>query len=188
MPYLFQSGVYHPGEYTLETSRSASGAMSALANLLLFGKNGLRALLGHVVSMAETLREQLEAHAATTVLNRGNFGPVTLFRVYPDGVDTFAMPELEQTRADHLEQLREYNRYNHELFDIIQSEAMRGQGVVISLTDCYRETDYGEPVVALKSYILSPFAEEEAVGAVLESIWRARQILAERRRMTGSRA
>lgn len=188
MPYLFQSGVYHPGEYTLETSRSASGAMSALANLLLFGKNGLRALLGHVVSMAETLREQLEAHAATTVLNRGNFGPVTLFRVYPDGVDTFSMPELEQTRADHREQLREYNRYNHELFDIIQSEAMRGQGVVISLTDCYRETDYGEPVVALKSYILSPFAEEEAVGAVLESIWRARQILAERRRMTDSRA
>ncbi|MFM8218725.1 MAG: pyridoxal phosphate-dependent decarboxylase family protein [Planctomycetaceae bacterium] len=188
MPYLFQSGVYHPGEYTLETSRSASGAMSALANLLLFGKNGLRALLGHVVSMAETLREQLEAHAATTVLNRGNFGPVTLFRVYPDGVDTFSMPELEQTRADHRERLREHNRYNHELFDIIQSEALRGEGVVISLTDCYRQTDYGEPVVALKSYILSPFAEEGAVGAVLESIWRARQILAERRRAGGTSA
>jgi hypothetical protein len=51
--------------------------------------------------------------------------------------------------------------------------------VVISLTDCYRESEYGEPTVALKSYILSPFAEEEAVQFVLESIWRARAQLAE---------
>jgi hypothetical protein len=41
--------------------------------------------------------------------------------------------------------------------------------VVISLTDCYRTTDYGEPVNALKSYILSPFSDEQHVHAVLES-------------------
>ncbi|MCA9066270.1 MAG: aspartate aminotransferase family protein, partial [Planctomycetaceae bacterium] len=40
-PYLFQSGEYHPGRYTLETTRSGSGPMSALANLLLFGRDGL---------------------------------------------------------------------------------------------------------------------------------------------------
>ena len=44
-----------------------------------------------------TLREHLEGHAATTVLNGDNFGPVTLFRVYPDGVDTFSMPHQERT-------------------------------------------------------------------------------------------
>ena len=46
------------------------------------------------------------------------------------------------------------------------------------LTDCYRESDYGEPMVALKSYILSPFAEEQYVDAVLESLWRAREEIA----------
>jgi glutamate/tyrosine decarboxylase-like PLP-dependent enzyme len=46
MPYLFQSGDYHPGHFTLETTRSGCGPMAALANLLLFGKNGLRSLLG----------------------------------------------------------------------------------------------------------------------------------------------
>src|SRR5262249_8576803 len=93
MAYLFQSAHYHAGQFKLETPRSGSGPLAARANLLLFGKNGLRSLLGHLVMMAEALREQLEAHPATRVLNAGNFGPVTLFRVYPDGIDTSRFPE-----------------------------------------------------------------------------------------------
>ncbi len=177
MPYLFQSGHYHPGKFTLETSRSASGPMAALANLMLFGKEGLRSLLGHLVTMAETLREHLEGHSATTVLNRGNFGPVTLFRVYPDDVDTFTFPKEERRNPAMRERLLKYNRYNQRLFELVQEEALQGRGVVISLTDCYRHTEYGEPIVGLKSYIMSPFSEERYVNHVLESIWRARDIL-----------
>lgn len=178
MPYLFQSGHYHPGRYTLETTRSGCGPMAALANLRLFGKNGLRSLLGHLVSMAEALREQLEGHIATHVLNGGNFGPVTLFRVYPEGVDTFTVPRREQADASYRNKLREHNAYNRRIFELIQSEAVQGRGVIISLTDCYRESDYGEPIVALKSYIMSPFSEEQYVEYVLESIWKAREVVA----------
>ena len=181
MPYLFKSGDYHPGHFTLETSRAGSGPMAALANIRLFGKNGLRSLLGHLVAMAEALREQLEAHSATHVLNNGNYGPVTLFRVYPDGVDTFSFPDREQTDPACRDKVREYNAYNREIFNIVQSEALQGRGVVISMTDCYRETDYGEPVAALKSYIMSPFSDEEYVGYVLESIWKARAALKSQR-------
>ncbi len=177
MPYLFQSGQYHPGQFTLETTRSGCGPMAALANLRLFGKHGLQALLGHLVSMAEVLREQLEGHASTTVLNGENFGPVTLFRVYPDGVDTFEIPRRERTDVSCREKLLEYNRYNHQIFDLIQQDALQGEGVVLSLTDCYRETTYGEPIVALKSYIMSPFSTEESVQSVLESILKARDRL-----------
>ena len=152
--------------------------MSALANLRLFGKNGLRALLGHVVSMAEVLREQLEGHAATTVVNRGNFGPVTLFRVYPDGVDTFGVTEREQQDVSYRDQLRLHNDYNRRIYQLVQADALQGEGVVISLTDCYRESDYGEPMVALKSYLLSPFAEERYIDAVIESLWKARAQIA----------
>lgn len=177
-PYLFHDGHYHPGRYTLETTRSGAGPMAALANLRLFGKNGLRSLLGHVVSMAEALREQLDGHAATTVVNKGNFGPVTLFRVYPDGVDTFDISEQELRDPTHRDELRKHNDYNRRIFQLVQTEALQGDGVVISMTDCYCETDYGEPVVALKSYILSPFAEERYIDAVLESLWKARAALA----------
>ena len=176
-PYLFQSGHHHPGKYTLETTRSGSGPMAALANLRLFGKDGLRALLGHLVTMASELSTHLKSHASTTVLNAENFGAVTLFRVYPDGVDTFTVPRLEQTDAAYRDQLKAHNAYNRRVFELIHDEALQGRGIVISLTDCYRLSDYGEPIVALKSYIMSPFSEPENVSAVLDSIWRARQII-----------
>lgn len=177
-PYLFHDGHYHPGRYTLETSRSAAGAMAAWANLRLFGKNGLRALLGHIVAMAEELREHLEGDAHTTVVNRNNFGPVTLFRVYPDGVDTFTAAEREQSDPHYRDALRRHNVYNRRVFQHIQADALRGEGVVVSMTDCCRLSDAGEPVAALKSYILSPFAEEKYVAAVLESIHKARRAIA----------
>ncbi|WP_291984030.1 pyridoxal-dependent decarboxylase [Luteitalea sp.] len=177
-PYIFQSGERHPGRYTLETSRSGSGPLAALANLRLFGTQGLQSLLGHVVAMAEELREQLEGHPSTTVLNGENFGPVTLFRVYPEGVDTFAVPEQERTDPASRETLLAHNAYNRRIFERIQADALQGHGVVISLTDCYRETTYGEPIVALKSYILSPFSDEHQVKAVLDSIAKARRALA----------
>ncbi len=177
MPYLFKSGKYHPGQYTLETSRSGGGPMSALANLLLLGKDGLRSLLAHLVTMSEQLAELLEGHAATTVLNHENFGPVTLFRVYPDGVDTFTVKKSEQTDPAYRDKLRAFNDYNRRIFQEIQKEALQGRGVVISMTDCYRESDYGEPIVALKSYIMSPFSDDQYVEAVMQSIWRARGIV-----------
>lgn len=173
-PYLFQTGVYHPGQYTLETSRAGNGPLAALANLWLLGRTGMRALLGHLVTMAEVLREHLEGHACTTVLNGDNFGPVTLFRVYPDGVDTFSVPARERTDPAMRATLLKHNEYNRRIFQLVQEEALKGEGVVLSLTDCYRRTDYGEPIVALKSFITSPFADEQYVDAVLQSLWRAR--------------
>ncbi len=70
MPCLFQSGEPHPGLFSLETS--GSGVLAALASLRLLGRTGLRALLGHLVEMAELLHEHLEGHRMTTVLNGEN--------------------------------------------------------------------------------------------------------------------
>jgi hypothetical protein len=51
--------------------------------------------------------------------------------------------------------------------------------VAISLTDCYRQTDYGEPIVALKSYVLSPFSDESRMQTVLDEVLKARDKLAD---------
>jgi glutamate/tyrosine decarboxylase-like PLP-dependent enzyme len=172
MPYLYQFGDYRPGMYTLETSRSGSGALAALANLKLLGVEGLQVTIGHLMEMAQLLREHLEGHEATTVLNRDNFGTVTLFRVYPEGVDTFAIKRQELEDAESRELLLRHNEYNRRIYDYVHAEALAGRGVTISLTDCYRHTDYGEPVVALKSYILSPFVDEEHVETVVQKVLR----------------
>lgn len=178
MPYLYQFGEHRPGMYTLETSRSGTGTLAALANLKLFGKEGLRVIIGHIVEMAQLLREHLESHAYTTVLNRENFGTVTLFRAYPDGVDTFKIKEKEMHDPAYRNMLLEHNDYNRKIFDFVHQEGMAGRGVMLSLTDCYRKTDYGEPIVALKSFILSPFVDEENVEMVVKKVLEARDLLA----------
>ena len=170
MPLLYQFGQYRPGMFTLETSRAGTGVLAALANLKLFGEEGLRAILGHIVEMTQLLREHLEGHEGTTVLNRENFGTVTLFRTYPVGVDTFEIKRQEFGDTANRDILIAHNDYNREIFQYVNSEAMAGRGVFISTTDCYRKTAYGEPIVALKSFILSPFVDEEDVKTVVEKV------------------
>ena len=175
MPYLYHSGEYRPGMYTLETSRAGTGPLAAMANYRLFGRQGLQALLGHIVEMAQLLREHLEGREGTTVLNRDNFGAVTLFRAYPPGVDTFAIKRQEFDDPAFRDTLLANNEYNRKIIQYVHSEAMAGRGVFISNTDCYRRTRYGEPIYALKSYIMSPFVDETDVEAVVHKIMEARE-------------
>jgi glutamate/tyrosine decarboxylase-like PLP-dependent enzyme len=174
MPYLYQSGHHHPGMFTLETTRGATGPMAALANLLLLGKEGYRVLLGHSVEMAEVLREQLESHPNLTVLNGDNVGPVTLFRAYPDGVDTFSVKQRERSDPAYRERLQAHNQYNRRIFELVHSEALTGHGVVLSLTNNYRQNDFGDPIVALKSYVLSPFTDEDRMASIVRHVLTAR--------------
>jgi glutamate/tyrosine decarboxylase-like PLP-dependent enzyme len=52
MAYLYQFGEQRSDMYTLETSREGVGVLAALANLKLFGKEGLRMIIGDIVEMA----------------------------------------------------------------------------------------------------------------------------------------
>ncbi len=178
MPYLYHFGEHRPGMYTLEASRAGSGPLAALANYRLFGEQGLQVLLGHMVEMTQILREHLEGYEGTTVLNRDNFGTVTLFRAYPLGIDTFSIKGQEFDDPAHRDTLLTHNAYNRAIFQYVYSEAMAGRGVLISSTDCYRHTRYGEPIYALKSYILSPFVDEGDVEVVVEKIQEAREKVA----------
>jgi len=127
------------------------------------------------VEMAQILREHLEGHGQTTVLNRENFGTVTDFRVYPDKVDTFEIQRQEFEDVSFRDSLLKHNDYNRAIYKYIHEEALAGRGVMISLTDCYRHTTYGEPIVALKSFIMSPFVDEEHVEAVVQKVLEARE-------------
>jgi len=170
MPYLYHTGEYHPGMFTLETSRSATGVMAALANLLLLGKDGFRTLIGHSVEMAEVLRELIISRPELSVLNDDNYGPVTLFRAYPPGVDTFQAVERERSDPSYAGELAKHNDLNRRVFQRVAAEALAGRGVAIGFTDNYRTSDSGQPICALKSYVLGPFADETQMHAIIEHV------------------
>ncbi|HRU06629.1 MAG TPA: aspartate aminotransferase family protein, partial [Candidatus Brocadiia bacterium] len=175
MPYLFQFGNYHPGVFTLEASRGCGGVFSALANLKLLGKTGYRAILGHIVAMAEHLRARLEAAPGACVVNDYNAGPVTLFRVYPDGVDAKDAWRKERVNPGFAAQLRKHNEYNRRVFDALQRQMESGQGPALSLTDHYRATPVGDPILALKSFVMSPFTTAADMDLVADCIEKARK-------------
>ncbi len=177
MPYLYHFSHYNPGVYTLECSRSGASALAALANIRLLGKEGYRVIIGHVVEMSEMLRERLEACPFVEVLNDYNYGPVTLFRVYPEGVNPHEAFQWEQVDPDYRRQLEEHNAYNRRLFGYIHEQAMAGEGVLLSWTDAYRHANYGDrpPIAAMKSFIMSPWTNLEAVETVARQVAKVRE-------------
>jgi glutamate/tyrosine decarboxylase-like PLP-dependent enzyme len=174
MPYIYHTGDYHPGMFTLETSRGAGGAMAALASLLLLGREGFQALIGHAVDMAETLRELIYARPELTVLNEKNVGPVTLFRAYPRDVNTFQVKDRERHDAGYAPELRRHNELNRRIYQHVQQEALAGRGVALGFTDQYAVSDSGEPINALRSYVLSPFIDAAQMQAVVDHVLAAR--------------
>ena len=176
MPYLFQYGDYAPGMHTLEASRSGMGVMAALASLRFFGKVGLQTLLGHLVDMARLTREQFSAQAGAIILNDANVGPVTVFRLYPDGEDAARLYMLERHDATYKDQLLQHNDYNHDVFMAMRVEVLAGNaGGLLSFTSCYQQTSYGEPILGLKSFIMSPFTNADTVSLMIEKIAAARR-------------
>jgi L-2,4-diaminobutyrate decarboxylase len=177
MPYLFQAGQHHPGTFTLETTRNGLGPMSALANLLLLGKEGLRVLIGHAVEMAQALRRQIEGQPELAVLNGQNVGPVTLFRVYPPGVDKQAAGWREFGDPGFQAEAERINEFNRAVFRRVWSEATAGRGIAVSMTDCYRHSEFGTPIAALKSYVLSPFTDAPQMRDLVRHVLAARDFV-----------
>lgn len=178
MPYLYQFGDYHPGIYTLECSRGGASALAALANMRMLGKQGYRVLIGHAVEMAEMLREALERHACVKLLNDYNYGPVTLFRVYPHGMDAHAT-WLREMSPGGGETVVKINAYNRELFDRLHAQAMRGEGVLLSWTDAYQSCRChdGPALSAIKSFIMSPWTDLKSVETVVARVLEVRETM-----------
>ncbi|MCP4117620.1 MAG: hypothetical protein GY737_19930 [Desulfobacteraceae bacterium] len=175
MPYLFRYGHYHPGIFTMETSRSGGAVLAALANLKLLGKDGYRSILGHIVTMVGILRSRIERVPYACMVNDYNHGPVTLFRIYPDGVDAKTAYLEESTTPELAGQLTAHNEYNRKLHAVLLRQMERGFGVALSLTERYRMTSYGKPILAIKSYIMSPFVDVAVMEKLLNCIEEARK-------------
>jgi len=93
-----------------------------------------------------------------------------LFRAYPPGVDTFRVKERERSDPSFIEELRRHNELNRRVYQRVAADALAGRGVAIGFTDNYRLSASGEPICALKSYVLSPFANEEQMHAVVDHV------------------
>ncbi|NVM53081.1 MAG: aspartate aminotransferase family protein [Candidatus Helarchaeota archaeon] len=179
MPYLYQTGKYHPGIFTLECSRDASGPINGISNLNLLGKEGYRVIIGHVVEMAELLRDKLESYEFIDVINDYNYGSVTLFRVYPDKIKAKEHYQNELKDPVFSKDLEKHNKYNRNIYEYTVEKAYSGEGVALSFTEAYRTTVYepSQEISAIKSFIMSPFTKEASIKKVIDQLLEARKAI-----------
>lgn len=179
IPYLFheEGDVYDPGVFTFETSRSGAGQLAAWINLKTLGKNGYRTLIAHNMQCAQDLRHLFEDDPGIKTLNTMNHGFVTLFRVYPKGMSKEDAYKAETSNGPEAKALLEkVNIYNKKVFHYIE----KMNNFDMSMTGAYCKTPQGDPVVALKHYIMSPFTEMEHLKAFYEEVVRAQNAVDEK--------
>ena len=88
----------------------------------------------------------------------------------------------EMNDPRYREYLLEHNEFNREIFNIVHSKSMSGEGVLLSWTDAFLHADYpyGPPIASLKSFIISPWTNEEAVDTVVREVVEAKDRLQEK--------
>ncbi|MFC2159008.1 pyridoxal phosphate-dependent decarboxylase family protein, partial [Acidobacteriota bacterium] len=178
--YLFHFGTYNPGEYSLESSRSAAGALAAWANLKLFGIEGFQAILARLVEAERILRKKIESSPDMLVVNPDDHGFVTLYRIYPPGTEPHDMYARELNGTED-EKLRQHNTYLYDVSSEINRLQREENGPFLSYTSNHKLNKNSQPIAALKVYPMSPFVTEEAIDMIMDGINKAKRNVDEKR-------
>ncbi|EFC39212.1 predicted protein [Naegleria gruberi] len=159
--YLYNFSVYKPGTYTLECSRAAS-CLAAFSTIHLFGVEGYQSLIAHLISVQHALRTNLtEQMKNVAIVNDLDNGFVSLFRVYPQGVD--AKKEFEKELNGQLsdDEINKYNEYQKHIANVLHLKRVQEDGPALSYTRCFRKNKNGCPISALKVFPMSPFCSKD---------------------------
>lgn len=196
--YLQEQTPYNPMDYTLEVSRSASGSLAAWATLKYFGTEGMQAVLGGILETKYCLFDLLEESPDLVCANAGDSGLVTLFRVYPPGMD--ARQQFARELNDPLarDELLTHNRLiedvGNKLFEWYRTgKQLHGQYTPhLSYSTGFRAVNYNRDgnddkavVYALKSFPMNVFITPAVMRWTLACVREARdEVLREQGRET----
>lgn len=175
-PYVGNRGYgsYHTG-YTLECSRMGS-SIAIYAALQAFGKEGYQQILANYVRVNLEFRAQLAEHAPMLqVVNETNIGPVTAFRLYPEGYNW----HTEQAGGYRQDQIEYINAMNASLFEIIgedRDEVFFGDTTRVC-TVSTSDTNQQIPVAAAKFFAISPYTETEHIRDMIHFLQQKLQVL-----------
>jgi glutamate/tyrosine decarboxylase-like PLP-dependent enzyme len=185
--YLQARTDYNPMYYTLEVSRTASGSLAGWATLKYFGIEGMQAILGGILETKFVLRDLINRHEDLVCVNPEDSALVTLFRVYPRGIDADVQFAAELNDPGFREDLLRHNRLTETVGDLLFKWYRSGTRIDgrytphLSLTTGFRNTAYNRDgaapeavVYALKSFPMNVFVTPEDMRWALHCVLAAR--------------
>lgn len=169
-----------PVDFTLETSRSAGPALSALASLHLLGLNGYRRNLANLIEQTVVMRDLFDQCKDVKVCHKeSSLGFVTMLRFYPPALmaDPRLYLELSNPSSDTKDISNQVNKYMKEFFTWEESTRMQaGQGVEYSFSSGYVTLSNGAKISGVKLYPVSPHFNEQYARNAVETIIKQKKI------------
>ena len=178
--YLPPHTTYNPGDYTLEVSRSGNYAMAGWATLKFLGHEGFQAILGGILEMQLYLRHLLEHEETMVCVNADDHCLVTLYRVYPRGVNAKKQYYQELIDPNFQDQLIEHNQLQanigEKMWEWFRDGKMHHQHYApyINYSTGFRPTAYNRDesdenamVFALKSFPMNVNIDRASMDTVI---------------------
>ncbi|MCC8171409.1 MAG: hypothetical protein LIP00_06410 [Parabacteroides sp.] len=185
--YLQEVTPYNPMYYTLEVSRSAAGSLAGWATMKYLGVKGFQAILGGILEVRYYLQTLIDEHPQMVMADADDDGFITLFRIYPEGVDADSQFNKELTDKNYRGDLIKYNQFTQaigeKLFDwYLSGKQINGKYTPhMAYSTGFRNADYNpagtdpEAVVyALKCYPMNVFVTPDIMKHVMDCVVAAR--------------
>ena len=185
--YLQVRTPYNPMYYTLEVSRTASGSLAGWATLKYFGMEGMQAILGGILETKYYLYDLLNTHSDMACVNPDDSGLITLYRVYPKGVDGKAQYQKELTDKSSRADLIKNNMLTRDVGDKLYEWYRAGHKIdgkytpYMSFSTGFRNTEYNrdglnadEVIYAIKTFPMNVFVTPEIMQWALHCVECAR--------------
>ena len=185
--YLQEVTPYNPMYYTLEVSRTAAGSLAGWATLKFLGIEGLQAVLGGILEVRLYMDSLIEEQTEMVMADPDNTGFITLFRVYPKGVDAreqFARELGDKAyRADLLANNRFQQAVGEKMFEwYMNGHNVNGKHVPhIAYSTGFRTASWNEDgsdaegtVYALKTYPMNVYNNPVVMKHVIDCVLAAR--------------
>jgi L-2,4-diaminobutyrate decarboxylase len=164
----------NPVDFTLETSRSAGPALSALSSLHLLGLDGYRRNLANLIEQTVIMRDGLRQHQDIYICHEdSSLGFVTMLRFYPPELtqDPRLSKEISAPSSDTKDISEQVNKYMKEFFTWEESTRMRaGRGVEYSISSGYIALPNGVKIAGVKLYPVSPHFNEQYAKKAVDTI------------------
>ncbi len=185
--YLQVRTPYNPMYYTLEVSRTASGSLAGWATLKYFGMEGMQAILGGILETKYYLYDLLETHKDMVCVNPDDSGLITLYRVYPDGIDAKTQYGKELTDKASRSDLLKHNKLIKDVGDKLYEWYRAGHKIdgqytpYMSFSTGFRNIDYNRDgadadavIYAIKTFPMNVFVTPEIIKWALHCVELAR--------------
>ncbi|WP_199851436.1 pyridoxal phosphate-dependent decarboxylase family protein [Parabacteroides pacaensis] len=185
--YLQEVTPYNPMYYTLEVSRSAAGSLAGWATMKYLGVKGFQSILGGILEVRYYLQTLIDEHPQMVMADADDDGFITLFRVYPEGVDADSQFNKELTDKNYRGDLIKYNQFTEAIGEKLFNWYLSGKQVNgkytphMAYSTGFRNADYNpdgtdpEAVIyALKCYPMNVFVTPEVMKHALNCVIAAR--------------